>query len=220
MKYFLPVKRAVEKVREHVELVKKYIGRPLHEVPILDIKLAIVNTLKDHPDFQMLKSAQQTPYLKPKIGEDELYADYEIGHHLLIDRLISKLRAEGKLQKQRENDVRAILGELYHNPPKSCIKKQITAINRLERRLGAQKTDELLKTIRAEWISQGMEVAQHPTIRHMSGDEVSDVLHNPTTNVAMDGLFFAEEGERPVKAVKRILSEYMASKSSSWYKTR
>ena len=90
--YALTAEQAVKKVCGHVDEVRKQLPKkPLHEIPLELIIAKTRETLAKHPDFKV--SAGTHRMLRTtSLGGVELYCNYEIGHRLLVDQTLSKIR--------------------------------------------------------------------------------------------------------------------------------
>lgn len=186
MAYFsLPVEKAFAKSREHAELVARHLGKPLHEASIAELRLATFNTLKKHPDFQM----EGGIILRPKRGRRYLYSHYEIGHHLLCERVISKLKQQRKLPGRYETAVRMMLGRLSYNEPPELIQERLTGTNKLVKTAGKKRAEQILRDLVRAWDSQAKE-ANKSRQDYSQAHEVAinDLFSNPLNHAALSEL--------------------------------
>ena len=84
----LSAEKAIAKIEEHVGLVKKHLGKPLHEVPFEDFVVAPGRVFHKQPDSLPIS----------REGES-LYSPYDLGNYLVLERIVSQLRAEKRLKK-------------------------------------------------------------------------------------------------------------------------
>lgn len=214
MPFALPVNRAVKKIAEHAELVAQHLGKPLHEASVKEIKIATVDSLRNHPEFAI----NPTSGLNAVKNGKTLYCAYELGHRLLVDRLISKLKSEGNLSEEHAPEVSKLFGILYYNPPALVLKKQLTALNKLEKQLGREKTEILLGQIQKEWNDTKNEGFTKDESQYER--ELSDLFSNPKSNMLVFWLNFREKHETPIEKLRTKLQHYMGTAKETYYKTR
>lgn len=170
----LPFRKAITASKEHANLVIKQLKTPLHETNIRTIIETTSDTLEKHPQFSRFETR---PGIYPGTHGNQLYSHYEIGHQILLDRLIKRLKAKKQLPAKSEPLIRAIIGRLYYNVPKAEYKARLNAINRLERMLGTENAERLLQTIQNEMIAQSTEVSSID--KRKTKSILDDMFYNP-----------------------------------------
>ena len=213
--YELPVKQAIQKVEEHVGEIKQVLPRrPLHVIPLATILLATNEVLSRHPDFKHVEKGNPTSVLSPVKNGREQYSYYELGHNLLVDRVVSKLVAEKHLESRHAEKFKTFLGRLHYNPPASLARSQQSAFEEFERELSPDHLNALLVATHDAWAEQTHEL--HAV--HLSGKDetevggnLGDMFHNATSQRVLMLLDLKQlrRGMSPAEAIKLRLNKLL-----------
>ncbi len=89
--------------------------------------------------------------LTPIADGEPAYSRYEIGHALLVQRVCSKLIASNVLKERDVAVFKNFMGKLFHGVPASIMRRRLTALNLLERRLGHARLVDLIEKTTELW---------------------------------------------------------------------
>ncbi len=183
--YALTHHDAVRAVKVHFKAVTdKLPSKPIHEVPYEEIIRIAGQTLGDHTDFRTAQSNVLVPIQRGK----PIYSKFELAHKILTERVLSQLRAERLVQRKHLPLLRKALGELYARVPPEVRKEQLAAFNLLEKKMGPDDTNELVKRAGELWQTHAK---QYEKAREAMSDEMKrlrlppEMFGNPTNHIVL-----------------------------------
>ncbi len=200
-------RRAAQIAAKHVgDVVASLPRRPLHEIPLSEIMKTTSNILKCHPDFVKVRISRWeiTPVPKGR-SKRPLYSYYEIGHKLIVARIISELNAEGELPAHHEARFKEALGQLYCNPPKQMIRRSIKAWDKLVNLLGVEKADMLMKRtleLGAKYAKEENMFKKTKSTVELKELGVADMFANPANRIGGTWKTMIEIGKPKFKATE------------------
>ncbi len=141
--YPLSAPQATRRVEKHYRAIRAALpDKPLHEIPMLDLMATTAHVLSKRDDFAFQK---ENPPLRggcfhPLLPDGRVaYAYYELGNRLIMERVLSRLRAKKVLDERHADDYRALWGRLFQTPPSTIQAEKLEAFDRLNNELGQAK---------------------------------------------------------------------------------
>ena len=143
-------------------LVKSHPGKPLHEISLMNIKLATgavilkskkwikekVTPRRPDPNAAIRRHDNTLRHL-PFIGNE--YSYYEIAHTMYTRIVVSHLLHNGIIENSDKADVEKLIGRLYNHGEQPIQEEQKEALSKIIARKGENYTNSLLKEAAKKW---------------------------------------------------------------------
>lgn len=192
--YALPVSKAIVKVERHGQRVVRELSRthprvPLHEVPWSAMLAVTSRVLSSHADFKPISTGKLSPVLRPIKNGKEMFAHYEIGNYLFVERVVRQLTAEGVLKPKHVALFKKAVGELHHCPPRSFQQDRITHFFTLVEKIGRKRAEKLIKRAQVVWqehargLRRAIDALEPEQARRLA---IGDMFSNPSMHVAFN----------------------------------
>ncbi len=187
-----PAREVIIHVEKHVrqvvkQLAKKHPGKKLHEISWEDLLQGTCEFIAGHKDFRIQDPETGSGFIpmgnlpEPEAGRMRrvLYWNYELGHQILTERMLTQLKAEGVLPPEHEKRFKTALGRTYLKSSIELRQQQLRAFTQLERKMDKAKLEKLI--LRAKEVWKQNDIQQRKT--HEADFEkykiLRDALHNP-----------------------------------------
>ncbi len=175
---------AIKKVKAHASLViaeslKGHPGKKLHEIPFREIVLTANKVLAKNGLWRRSKTGGRIRPLDKKGKES--YSTYELGHTIILARVLSQLKAERRINSREATMLEKSLGKLRFNYPKRVYEKMISAVENMEKKLGKSQADSILERTKSIWLTHDY---NKPFV-HPNNEEhlFEDSFKNPVSSV-------------------------------------